>query len=195
MESIIKSKYREVTDKRHTEQLKKIDIYTDTILIGDSFFERLEWFSKINFNKNIKILAKGGDTIEHLLWRIENTPKNNNIKNVILNIGTNNLTNKFNDTQINDFINKIYYIIEEIKNIFPNSKIYYLPICFRKDIDKILIDKINIKINSNNNFVFLRNFWSDIIISNGYDVKYFCDNVHLNLNTNMLFYNKILNII
>ena len=184
--------YREASALTHNNQIKQIDDKTDTLLIGDSFFERLEWFQQIQFDKNIKLLAKGGDKLENLFWRIKNTDLNDNIKYVILNIGTNNITSKFNENKINDFILKLYFLIERIKNNFKNAKIYYLPLIPRKDIDISIINSINSKIKSNNNFVFLQDFWTDILNTLAYDIKYYEDHVHMNKITNAKFYDKLL---
>lgn len=192
---MLKSKHREVSEVIHKSQLEKINDNTDVLFIGASFFERLEWFQQIPFDKNIKILAKGGDMMEHLLWRIENTPKMENIKYIILNIGTNNLTSKFNENKINDFVAKLYFLIDKIKNNFPNAKIYYLPLIPREDIDTVIITSINSKIKSNNNFDFLEDFWTGIVDMTKYDKQFYEDHVHMNKETNTKFYDKLLTLI
>ena len=189
---MLKSIFREASALTHSVQKEQINGDTNTLLIGDSFFERLEWFQQMQFDKNIKLLAKGGDKLENLLWRIENTEMNDKIEYVILNIGTNNLTTKFNENKINDLISKLYFLIEKIKNNFKNAKIYYLPLTPRKDIDISIINSFNSKIKSNSNFVFLQDFWIDILDTSSYDIQYYEDHVHMNKITNTKFFDKIL---
>ena len=66
-----------------------------TIIIGDSIVAGLSRYQNVRdkFLKPLKVLncGIGGDRIQHVLWRALNLPASQNLKNVVVLCGTNNL--------------------------------------------------------------------------------------------------------
>ena len=181
-------KYREVTHDKHIEQLAKFNENIDTLLIGDSIIERVEWFAKKQFNENVLILAKGGDTIEHLYYRLtfEGNPNFLNIKKVLFNIGTNNLSKKNINT--NDIVNNINTIYVRIKEMCPNAEIRFIPLYYLNKTNPEVITEINSKLKLKMNCI--DKFWNDIL-PNHYVPSYYLDDVHLNSSSYDKFYENI----
>ncbi len=187
----MEAKYRQVTHDRHVEQLQKFNEKIDTLLIGDSIIERFEWFAKKNFNENVLILAKGGDTIEHLYYRLtyKENPDFTQIKKVIFNIGTNNLSKK--NINIQQIVNYVSVIYNRIKEMCPNAEIKFIPLYHLNNTPSKIIDNINIDLKQSlSENVFINDFWSDILPDH-YDRNYYLDDVHLNENSYDKFYNHI----
>ena len=67
----------------------------ETIIIGDSIVAGLSQYQNVRdkFLKPLKALncGIGGDRIQHVLWRALNLPASQNLKNVVVLCGTNNL--------------------------------------------------------------------------------------------------------
>ena len=67
----------------------------ETIIIGDSIVAGLSRYQNVRgkFLKPLKVLncGIGGDRIQHVLWRALNLPASQNLKNVVVLCGTNNL--------------------------------------------------------------------------------------------------------
>lgn len=181
-------KYRPVTHDKHIEQLLKFNQNIDTLLIGDSIIERFEWFAKKKFDENVLILAKGGDTIEHLYYRLtfEGNPDFTNIKKVIFNIGTNNLGKKNINT--NDIVNNINIIYLRIKEMCPNADIKFIPLYYLNKTNPDIITEINSQLKLKMNLI--DDFWSEIL-PNYYNASYYLDDVHLNESSYDKFYEHI----
>jgi hypothetical protein len=183
-------KYRNATHLRHLEQIANYNEDIDTLLIGDSIIERFEWYANKQFNKNVLILAKGGDKIEHLYYRLnyKSNPNFTNIKNVIFEIGANNLSVKKNN--IDEIVKNINIIYKKIKEICPNSSIKYIPLYYFDEINPEIITNLNKKLEEVLKHDFLKDFWNDIL-PNHYDKSYFEDKIHLNKKSYDKFYDKI----
>jgi len=186
----MEAKYRQVTHDKHIEQLSRFTENTDTLLIGDSIIERFEWFAKKEFTPNVLILAKGGDTIEHLYYRLtlKENPDFTKIKKVIFNIGTNNLGKKNINTD--EIVNNIDTIYNRIKEICPNAEIKFVPLYYLSKTNPEITTNINLKLSKLFKNNYIDNFWENIL-PNFYDKNYYLDDVHLNESSYDKFYEQI----
>lgn len=101
-------KYRASTEKAHLEQLSELAAGTRCrfMLLGDSYFERFRWnpelqaYLELLKKLGVFILAKGGDKIEHLSWRLSHQTLDpaifpfTDLEGIGLLIGLNNLADK-----------------------------------------------------------------------------------------------------
>ena len=133
---------RSSTAELHRKQLityeqKLRDNSKLTLLIGDSILERLDWYAERfeSFPPHVAMLAKGGDTTAHLLWRLDNnedeyrTSDSDKISKVILCIGTNNLKKS---SQPQDIAECIGITITSLRRKFPLAHITVLPLYHRQ---------------------------------------------------------------
>jgi hypothetical protein len=178
-------KWRKVTEVEHTQQLLDLDYNAETLYLGDSYFHRLMWNEDLKEykqrlqQKRVAILAKGGDKIGHLAWRLNATEHCMfpNLKKVVLFIGLNNLSDK-------DYLsipNNIAILVEYLTIRFPDVKISVLPLPmfpeavaqnWNKDIDD-LNTKLKSLLEGQPN-VSILNPWVE------YNPANFEDKIHLN---------------
>jgi hypothetical protein len=189
-------KYRSATESVHQRQVLGFTDKTTVLLIGDSIFQHFESLNH-RFASNILILAKGGDTAEHLLWRLGKTPDSNTVKQVILEIGTNNLGRKKNPEYLDYVCRGINYIISIIARKYPSATIHWLPLYGRADRPMSEVEHVNdsveqfIETSDNKLIVNSKDFWYDLLPNNNYDRNKFFDHVHLNEHSYTWFYQSI----
>ena len=188
----MQSLHREATAQRHNEQLLNFTDDIDTILIGDSVFERFVWFLKAEFKKNVLVLAKGGDTISHLLWRLDNTPNSNKITKIILHIGQNNISNK--KTKASAIADGIKKTVDLLTVKFPNASILFIDLYYQKNVDKSKTDDVNHLTEIALGSKFVSSFWKSML-PDGYDNTKYEDDVHLNMESYKRFYQLIMKLI
>ena len=104
-----------------------------TIVIRDSIAAGLARFSDFwhNFFRNALNLGIGGDSTEHVIWRVDYLSFPVSIKYIIIHCGTNNI-NFHNATDIANGILCIYYLIQSklpnaqiiVTGLFPRSQIF-----------------------------------------------------------------------
>lgn len=136
------------------------------MLIGDSIFERFVWYAKVAFTKNILIFAKGGDTIQHLLWRLNTTPNSDKIKKIILHIGQNNISNK--KTKASVIADGIKKTVDLLTVKFPNAQILFIDLYYQKNVDKIKTNDVNRLTEIALGSKFVSSFWKPML-PDGYD--------------------------
>ena len=108
----MEDKYRASTEAAHLEQLEERRALDEEgvpcrlMAIGDSHFERMRWnpemkdYYELLKKQNVCILAKGGDRIEHLSWRLSHQTLDPTLfpfaglKGIALLIGCNNLVDR-----------------------------------------------------------------------------------------------------
>lgn len=197
---MFKPKQRAATQKVHEEQLKHMATLSPgpdglSVLVGDSFMERLEWDARLypdQFPAHTALLAKGGDTIEHLLWRLQNTPGSVQVRKVVLLIGTNNLgcsTVKVCKYTPQDIALGIVECRDLLRGLYPNADIVILPLAPRSDVTQAQIDSVNRELAGEPGF--LPSFWTDLGITE-YRPGQYCDHVHLNKVSYGLFHKALL---
>ena len=184
--------YRKVTADKHDEQVVGFTDNINTLIVGDSVMERLIWFAKVKFPENVLVLAKGGDIIQHLLWRLENTPNSDKITKIIVQIGQNNMFNKKVSAQaIADGIKKT---VDLLSKKYPNASIFFIELYYQKNVEKFKTDEVNRITKSLIDKKFVDSFWT-LILPNGYDNTKYDDEVHLNCDSYKKFYLMMLNLI
>lgn len=195
--------HRAATQQRHEEQLKGWGPHVKTLLVGDSVFERFIWGldPELKFPPEVLVLAKGGDRIEHLLWRLDHTPDAQHITRVILHIGTNNspLPKK---KEIADHTKRvasgILEVVRRMERKFPQARVEWLPLYPRKDVSVEIIDQINREVAfqladnpEGRSQVLSAHFWDDLL-PRGFCDQQYEDHVHLNHDTYVLFFEKLM---
>lgn len=189
--------HRPQTEAVHAAQIQKISATeTRTLWIGDSVFERLEWFLLEPQQKvlpsHVALLAKGGDKIEHLIWRLMHTLGGNFITRVVFQIGTNNLTKKSNPEEIASGIAQVY---QKIRVLVPEpATITFLPLYLRKDIPSYIIHTINTMVEQDFHIPTLTHFWDGILDTSEWQESEYVDHVHLNLEKYNLFFEKLVSL-
>ena len=201
---IMESIYREPTEKLHNEQLKIFDqvllSHDDiTLLIGDSVLEL--FVRQIKFRgmgmtlpPNYVVLAKGGDRIQHLLWRLEHTPDSEKVKKIILHIGTNNLSSK---KSVDPIAAGCIQVMEILKRKYPKAHITFISLYQREDIVSEKVCELNKKIRENipDRCSFDSDVWIGILPPDDrYHKEFYTDNVHLNRSSYQLLYSKLISI-
>lgn len=187
----LKAQHRRVTQERHEEQLRLFTESIDTILWGDSVFERFIWFAQKDFGPNVLILAKGGDKIEHLMWRAQHTEGSTSIKNLVLHIGTNNLGGR---QSVDTIAGGILGAAETLHAKFPQARITLIPLYQRQDVDPSVVHSLNDKLREgiNSEYTTLRSdFWDGLLPSDRYEKKFYEDNVHLTKRSYEWFYEQM----
>lgn|SRR3990167_1763940 len=130
----MQSKCRQATKEKHMghcsvlSEMNLADI--ERLYIGDSILERFEWkdYNKKHLFPNSFFLAKGGDKVQNLIWRLENLNFTfPNVKSVVLCIGTNNIGHDSSPTIAKGVERCIELILEKIPD---GATIYLLPIYF-----------------------------------------------------------------
>lgn len=191
--------YREATKQVHSNQVVKFQemlnsgVNPITLIIGSSVMERFDWFAKKTFPAHVVLLAKGGDKIEHLLWRLNNTPNSDKVTKIIIQIGTNNLTVKNITTE--QLSNGCVQVVTLLKNKFPRGKIIFPKLYYRGDVSTDKINKVNDELKRKLGDDFDEKFWDDFLPGNEYDSSKYLDHVHLNKESYDSFYKKMLTVI
>eukprot|EP00047_Mylnosiga_fluctuans_P017120 m.58872 g.58872 ORF g.58872 m.58872 type:complete len:410 (-) comp6930_c0_seq2:65-1294(-) len=179
---VLKPLYRAATAERHAEQVAGFTAATTTLLVGDSIIERLVWFAQAHFSRETLVLAKGGDRIEHLLWRLQETPDSPTIARVVLIIGTNNLGGKATPTAI---ATGIAQVVTVLRVKYPAAAIDVLPLYNRASISPSIISEVNSTAQADlaaaQGVTWRAGFWDGLLPSGEYDASHYDDEVHLNL--------------
>lgn len=169
---------------------------TENILFGDSYFELLNYeeTSGIIFDEvfdNTCNLGVGGSTISDLLAYSKFLRKDLNVKNVVLNIGINDINGE-EYYSIDDIKNNLDKLIDTLNKLYPNSKthiftILHTPFC-----------KKNILLEKNFNNYILNSKYNTIDINELFLNKedYMeSDLLHLNKLGYSIFINKLKDIL
>lgn len=189
--------YREKTEKLHLSQLKH---FTDVVqhrdniilLIGDSVLELLvreEQFGgmELSLPDNVQVFAKGGDRIQHLLWRLERIPDSDKVTKIILHIGTNNLSPK---KSVDPIVEGCLKVVKIVKEKFSNADISFLSFYPRKDIPSPKILELNDKLEKKTRLD--RSVWNGVLPDDGeYHGEFYRDHVHLNKESYNRFYENL----
>lgn len=138
--------WRERFDAKN-EILKQGDV--DILMIGDSITHGwegagAEQWQKYYGDKKAINLGHGGDQTQHVLWRLENYDFSNvNPKAAVLLIGVNNTWG--NDRDPKNIALGQRRIVEKLRALFPNMKIFVLRIfpCTNRKGEQEQIDSIN----------------------------------------------------
>ncbi|MBQ9370942.1 MAG: hypothetical protein IJU03_02010 [Thermoguttaceae bacterium] len=138
--------WRERFDAKN-EILKQGDV--DILMIGDSITHGwegagAEQWQKYYGDKKAINLGHGGDQTQHVLWRLENYDFSNvNPKAAVLLIGVNNTWG--NDRDPKNIALGQRRIVEKLRELFPNMKIFVLRIfpCTNREGEQEQIDSIN----------------------------------------------------
>ena len=138
--------WRERFDAKN-EILKQGDV--DILMIGDSITHGwegagAEQWQKYYGDKKAINLGHGGDQTQHVLWRLENYDFSNvNPKAAVLLIGVNNTWG--NDRDPKNIALGQRRIVEKLRELFPNMKIFVLRIfpCTNREGGQEQIDSIN----------------------------------------------------
>ena len=138
--------WRERFDAKN-EILKQGDV--DILMIGDSITHGwegagAEQWQKYYGDKKAINLGHGGDQTQHVLWRLENYDFSNvNPKAAVLLIGVNNTWG--NDRDPKNIALGQRRIVEKLRALFPNMKIFVLRIfpCTNREGEQEQIDSIN----------------------------------------------------
>jgi len=130
-------KFRQSTATRHKEQLAKLDecqAEVTRILASDSNGERVLWMEELEHirrrleEQRVAVLAKGGDRVENLAWRLSEQTLDATrfpfprLESVIVSIGLNNL----GDRDASNTPEKIMDIVHQFRTRFPTLPIYVL---------------------------------------------------------------------
>jgi lysophospholipase L1-like esterase len=189
------------TMKKHIELLNSNENKYTHLLLGDSLFENftienggLSFYDAIG-NENIFNAGVGGDKVENIIYRLIESKlfdhiNLQNLSNIFILAGTNNLNNKKQEKSKQIIIEGIITIIEHIKNkLNINLNIYILEISPRTDIKIEIINEVNRSLkkivdNYSNEKVKLYFInWSlefyDIKTEN-INKEYYFDHVHIN---------------
>ena len=173
--------YREATAQRHTEQLTELVASAakpDTLVLGDSYFERLLWNHDLDVHRKSlaplrpAIFAKGGDKVEHLNWRIKNLLENlpdqlSNVKRIILFIGLNN------GAKERALTDKIQCGIDRLRTVWPTVPLYVLTLPPVPSIAPASLVGLNTSIQRLTGCTVI-DPWAGIG-----DPTHFCDHIHL----------------
>jgi hypothetical protein len=209
---MLRSKERKATAEVHAKQRVVYDEHIArqapiALIVGDSFMERLEWSSQSypsQFPRNTVLLAKGGDTIEHLLWRLERTPPSPLVARVLLLIGTNNLSSmagKAGSRQkpqdnIETIVLGVVQCVELLRTSFPHAAIHVLPLAPRKDVELSAIATVNAGVGARLAdrplTTFHYAFWESVVDTAVFRQDQFCDHVHLSPESYKRFHQKLL---
>ncbi len=122
----------------------------------------------------------GWDRIENVLWRVYHGEFDDfNGKNMVLMIGTNNLSEKNNDSEI---VEGLQFLINAIKNRKPNTKITMVGILPRaKSEERVVMINKKIKEMSLKNHIDYVDFGKDFLMGNKINSKLFVnDGLHPN---------------
>jgi len=182
--------HRPATEETHLEQLKKLDVVLKEnsdvcLLVGDSILAHLENYP---LPSNCGVLAKGGDKIGHLMWRLNHTPSSDQVVKIILHIGTNNLSKKMNVEKLENLSTSVTKVVEKLGSKFPRATLYVLPYFPREDVPVDYVNTINNKLAGTSEFLI--DFWD--FLPSTYDKNFYFDHVHLNDASNSLFHEKII---
>lgn len=136
MAEVLKEKRRDATATRHAEQLAELAPRQNNITclwLGDSYPERVLWMPELaavreRLAPHVAILAKGGDRVENLAWRLSEQTLDTSrfsfprLQSVVLSIGLNNLADKDADKTPE----KIMSIVRRLRARFPTLPIHVL---------------------------------------------------------------------
>lgn len=186
---MFKAEFRPATKKTHDEQLENFTDGINTLIIGSSVMERFIWFAKKKFPPNVLVLAKGGDRLEHLLWRLEHTPNSSKIKKIVVQIGTNNMNPKKNNLEY--IAGGIKYIIDLLHTKYPNADIKFPALYNRGDILPENVSALNQLIKGHLGNVFIEDFWAGLLDHKVFDQSKYVDHIHLNQQSYNWFYDKL----
>ncbi len=186
------SKYRKTTHDRHIEQISKYNDEITTLIIGNLIIERFIWYAKKQFQSNVLLLAKGGDSTSNLMYILtyEKNPSFKNIKKIYFNTGANDIGGN-NDITV---AKNIIYVYNYLKTRFPNAIVKFIPLYHIDGVNPAIINFINNFVKNKLGNDYLDNFW-DSILPNGYDTNKYTDHIHLNLQSYDLFYDKLYSLI
>jgi hypothetical protein len=130
------SVHREATAAVHEEQLRLLSAHKRVLWVGDSVIERLGWFAKLPLPAHVAMLAKGGDRMCHLLWRLEHTPTQPHVSLVIWHIGVNDISNfphrstpERNCAAVERSLMPMFEtVLQELRRVAPHATLLYLPL-------------------------------------------------------------------
>lgn len=189
---MFKSEFRPATKKTHDEQVANFTDGINTLIIGSSVMERFIWFAKKDFSPNVLVLAKGGDRLEHLLWRLEHTPNSPKIKKIVVQIGTNNLHPKKNNLEY--IAAGIKHIVDLLYIKYPNADIKFPALYHRDDILPENVNTLNQLIKSKLGNMFIEDFWVGLL-GDTFDQSKYVDHVHLNQKSYNWFYDRLVSLL
>ena len=165
--------------KDHQKKLDRCD--SETIIIGDSIASGLFRFKEVwmKYFQNVLNLGIGGDSTQHVIWRAENLTINKNVKNIIIQCGSNN-TSSYTPY---DIANSIYCIALLFMAKNRHLNIVICSLFPRHDVSNQIINEINLKLesicfSSTEKVSFLKND-SNWLLKNG------------NLNSNIFWHNNL----
>lgn len=204
----MRAEFRKATKETHTAQLARWSEKTTTLIVGDSILERLVWFSQKEFPAHMLVLAKGGDRISHLLWRLEHTPSSPAVEKIFLQIGTNNLL-RDPPARISA---GILQVVQVLRDKFPAARIFVGPIYPCSDgaqpIPMHTIHSINTVVAAGLQATvgqptstpvpavsFEASFWAGIVPTDHFEAGLYTDHVHLSRHTNERLYAQLLRLL
>jgi lysophospholipase L1-like esterase len=189
------------TMNKHIEKLNSNKNKYTHLLLGDSLFENftiengaLSFYDTIG-NENIFNASVGGDKVENIIYRLIESRlfdhiNLQNLCNIFILAGTNNLNNKKQEICKQIIIEGIITIIEHVKiKLNINLNIYILKIPPRTDIKIELINEVNQslkKIIDNYGNEKIKLYFIDWtsefynIETKSINKKYYFDHVHIN---------------
>jgi hypothetical protein len=180
--------------KQHIAALKSTDKY---LLLGDSHSERLVWKYPELAPHNTWICAVGGDTVERLMWRIQNNEGTgyvdaanvtNKFEKIIILIGANDLKeNIMKPDAIEEIVLNIKKMISILQNRWSSAEIILLPLLPTPSHSAQNIGNYD----RMNDMLFERNLATKIVNWTGIIDEDFIDHGHLNYTGYKKFLNEL----